>query len=147
MCNDIGEAAYVDSLVAAALLETVRGLPSARATLLRLRERYKLDLAGKGRAWRGVWLACRCRCRCGPASRAHLPTAWLSAPCLTKLRAPLPPVLADYQGEEYVHALGDRLFNCEPERAGQRILKDFRSLALGRICLELPRQYAHLDQV
>ena len=40
-----------------------------------------------------------------------------------------------------MHALGDRLFNCEAERAGQRILKDYRTLALGRICLEMPQQY------
>ena len=45
-----------------------------------------------------------------------------------------------------MHALGDRLFNGEPERAGQRILKDFRGLALGRICLELPLQYEHLKE-
>lgn len=65
---------------------------------------------------------------------------------------PAPPsiptgAIADYQGEEYVHALGDRMFNQEPERAGQRILKDFRSLALGKICLELPHQYAGVREV
>ena len=54
---------------------------------------------------------------------------------------------ADYQEEEYVHALGDRMFNQEPERAGQRILKDFRNLALGKICLELPQQYEHFTEV
>lgn len=98
MCNDIGEASYVDSLVAAAFLETARRLPSAPAILQRLRERYKLDLA-------------------------------------------------DYHGEEYVHALGDRMFNEEAERAGQRILKDFRGLTLGRICLELPDQFAAAREV
>ncbi len=92
MCNNIGEAAYVDSLVAAAFLETVRELPGAKQIAARISERYKLHLE-------------------------------------------------DYQAEEYVHALGDRLFNSEPERAGQRILKDFRGLALGPICLELPHQY------
>ena len=46
-----------------------------------------------------------------------------------------------------MHALGERLFNCEPERAGQRLLKDFRTLALGRVCLELPEQYAHMKTV
>ena len=54
MCNDIGEASYVDSLVAAAFLETVRRLPSAPSTLRRLRERYKLDLEGeRGGLWAG----------------------------------------------------------------------------------------------
>ena len=98
MCNDIGEAAYVDSLVAAAFLETVRGLPAAPQIARRISERYKLRVE-------------------------------------------------DYQEEEYVHALGDRLFNSEPERAGQRILKDFRSLALGPICLELPPQYEACKEV
>lgn len=46
-----------------------------------------------------------------------------------------------------MHALGDRMFNGEPERAGQRILKDFRNLTLGRICLELPAQYADAKEV
>lgn len=39
------------------------------------------------------------------------------------------------------------MFNEEPERAGQRILKDFRSLALGRICLELPASFAASREV
>jgi hypothetical protein len=46
-----------------------------------------------------------------------------------------------------VHAVGDRLFNSEAERAGQRILKDFRTLALGKVCLELPQQYQHFELV
>lgn len=46
-----------------------------------------------------------------------------------------------------MHALGDRLFNAEPERAAQRILKDFRTLALGKICLELPAAYEHVRDV
>lgn len=54
---------------------------------------------------------------------------------------------AEYQEEEFVHALGDRMFNGEPERAGQRILKDFRTQALGKICLELPSQYEHMAEV
>lgn len=73
------------------------------------------------------------------------------ASCLPISRAPpslcCPPCPADFQEEEYVHALGDRMFNSEPERAGQRILKDFRTLALGRICLELPQQYEHVREV
>lgn len=57
MCNDIGEASYVDSLVAAAFLETARRLPSAPAILQRLRERYKLDLDGGCPGWEWV---CSC---------------------------------------------------------------------------------------
>ena len=41
-------------------------------------------------------------------------------------------------GEEYVEGLAERLFQGDAERAGQRILKDFRNLALGRMALELP---------
>ena len=59
----------------------------------------------------------------------------------------LPPTHAGLSSEEYVHAVGDRLFNGEPERAGQRILKDFRTLYLGKVCLELPEQFQHFDHV
>ena len=40
MCNDIGEAAYVDSLVAAALFSTLRSLPDSDSICARLEERY-----------------------------------------------------------------------------------------------------------
>ena len=43
-------------------------------------------------------------------------------------------------GEEYVEGLAERLFQGDAERAGQRILKDFRNLALGRMALELPER-------
>lgn len=36
--------------------------------------------------------------------------------------------------------LGGELFQGDAERAGQRILKDFRNMALGRIALELPEK-------
>jgi len=47
MCNDIGEASYVDSLVAAAFLSTVLQLPGGRQIGKRISERYKLDLGGE----------------------------------------------------------------------------------------------------
>ena len=43
-------------------------------------------------------------------------------------------------GEDYVNQLGDELFQGDAERAGQRILRDFRNMALGRIALELPER-------
>ncbi len=46
MCNDIGEASYVDSLVAAAFLHTVQRLPSGPRIARRISERYKLRLDG-----------------------------------------------------------------------------------------------------
>ena len=48
MCNDIGEASYVDSLVAAALLRTLLRLPQGARLAARLEERYKVPLAGEG---------------------------------------------------------------------------------------------------
>ncbi len=44
ICNDIGEAAYLDSQVAAQLLEIVRRLPSRDCTLQRLASRYGFAL-------------------------------------------------------------------------------------------------------
>ena len=44
VCNDIGEAAYLDSQIAASLLDIFRDLPSREATLPRLAERYGLQL-------------------------------------------------------------------------------------------------------
>lgn len=40
ICNDIGEAAYLDSQIAAQLLETLRKLPSKESSLPRLAQRY-----------------------------------------------------------------------------------------------------------
>lgn len=94
MCNDIGEASYVSSAVAAALLKTCRQLPDAPETLRKVEQRY-------GISWRGQ------------------------------------------SEEEFVCAVGDKLFNREAERAGQRILKDFRSLKFGKVCLELPDAFEH----
>ena len=45
VCNDIGEASYVDSIVATSLLETLRRLPSARAILAKLAARFGTELA------------------------------------------------------------------------------------------------------
>lgn len=47
MCNDIGEASYVDSLVAAALLRALLRLPQADTLAARLEDRYKVPLQGE----------------------------------------------------------------------------------------------------
>jgi ribosome biogenesis GTPase A len=39
MCNDIGEASYVDSLMAAAMLIRIKQLPRSRGPLSRLQQR------------------------------------------------------------------------------------------------------------
>ncbi len=45
MCNDIGEASYVDSLIAASLLDTFTALPSARSLRRRLDQRYGVEFS------------------------------------------------------------------------------------------------------
>ncbi|KAI8468837.1 MAG: P-loop containing nucleoside triphosphate hydrolase protein [Monoraphidium minutum] len=89
MCNDIGEAAYVDSLVAAALVARVKRLPSARALAARLEKRYRLD----------------------------------------------PFVVSS---EEFVAGLAGELFGGDKEKAGRRILGDYRAGHLGEFALESP---------
>lgn len=44
MCNDIGEASYIDSFIAAALLQVLRELPSFPAIHERLKLRLKIAL-------------------------------------------------------------------------------------------------------
>lgn len=51
MCNDIGEAAYLDSQVAANLLEIVRHLPSKDITLPCLASRYGFELEEAMTGW------------------------------------------------------------------------------------------------
>lgn len=89
MCNDIGEASYVSSLIAAQLISQFRMLPDADVLLGRVSERYGVD------PFQGT-------------------------------------------GEDVVHAVADRLSHGDAERAGNRILKDFRGLYFGPKALELP---------
>ena len=51
ICNDIGEAAYLDSQVAACLIEIVRRLPSKQSTLPRLAARYGFELEDSMTGW------------------------------------------------------------------------------------------------
>lgn len=41
--------------------------------------------------------------------------------------------------EDFVEALGQKLFKGDQEQAGCRILKDFRELRLGKFALEIPK--------
>ena len=43
MCNDIGEAAYVDSLIAAALFSMLCSLPGYEAVMTRVEMRYNVS--------------------------------------------------------------------------------------------------------
>jgi len=47
MCNDIGEAAYVDSLIAAKMLEIVRSLPDSKSVNDMFHKRYGIDNTNK----------------------------------------------------------------------------------------------------
>lgn len=90
ICNDIGEASYVDSLIAGVLVATLRTLPRSAELLRALEARYKV------------------------------------------------PVQPSMTAEDYVQAVAAQLFQGDVERAGQRLLKDYRTGALGNFCLELP---------
>lgn len=45
VCNDIGEASYIDSLIAASLLDTIVALPSARSLRRKLDQRYDVEFS------------------------------------------------------------------------------------------------------
>jgi ribosome biogenesis GTPase A len=89
MCNDIGEASYVDSLIASALLIRIKELPRNSGALQKLAQRYKLH----------------------PLS--------LSA-------------------EDYVVHVAGQVFGGDKEKAGVRLLNDYRNGVLGNFALELP---------
>jgi ribosome biogenesis GTPase A len=87
-CNLIGDAAYLSSAVAAALVDTLAALPRGGPALDRLARRLRID-----------------------------GTAWAT-------------------GEDAVEGAAAALFQGDAERAGDRILKDYRTGALGAISLE-----------
>jgi len=90
VCNDIGEASYITSLVAAAMMESLMLLPSADEIAEAFVKRYNLDPRGM-------------------------------------------------TGESYVDELASVIYGYgEGERAGQRLLKDFRQGHLGFFALERP---------
>lgn len=89
MCNDIGEASYVNSLIAAALLIRIKALPRSSAPLQRLVQRYQAN----------------------------------------------PAVMS---GEDFVAHVAGEVFGGDKEKAGVRLLNDYRKGALGSFALELP---------
>lgn len=93
MANDIGEASYLASSVAAQLFEEMAGL-----------ERWR----GKG-----------------------------GLKDIVERRFKLDDV-DGMSGEDFVAAVAERAMSDDMERAGVRILNDFRNGALGQFCLELP---------
>eukprot|EP00877_Chromochloris_zofingiensis_P010043 jgi/Chrzof1/5292/Cz15g21030.t1 len=89
MCNDIGEASYVHSLIAAALIIRIKQLPGNRSIVNKVRERYRLN----------------------PMTRS---------------------------AEQFVADVAGALFAGDKEKAGVRILQDYRNCALGEFALETP---------
>ncbi len=142
MCNDIGEAAYVDSLIAAALISMLCSLPGFEAITPRLEERYNVST----RVSRGFTLCNAASLQCVVLGRqvAHYPSALrhinltLVCSCACWMQCKLEWWMQDLTGEDFVVALADSLFHGDTERAGQRLLKDYRSGALGWFALELP---------
>ena len=98
MCNDIGEASYVDSLIATALVVRCKSL----------------SYAGEGKP-----------------GRVH------GVHGLTERYKPLDPL--EGTAEDYVRLVADRIFLGDVEKAGARILKDFRTGYLGSFALESPK--------
>ncbi|WIA31279.1 hypothetical protein OEZ86_002181 [Tetradesmus obliquus] len=89
ICNDIGEASYVDSLIAAAMIIRIKTLPRNRPILAALQRRYRAD----------------------PLSMS---------------------------AEDFVLHVAGEVFGGDAEKAGVRLLGDYRNGALGEFALELP---------
>lgn len=89
ICNDIGQAAYDESAVAAGFVYHLKNLPDGASIIKRLEKRYEISY-GAGSA------------------------------------------------EDFVWQLGAKLFQGDPERAGARILKDYRDMRCGPFALEHP---------
>lgn len=91
MCNDIGQASYLDSSIAEKLIMELMTLNNSKV-LDCVQERYKLSI-GNGSA------------------------------------------------ADFVIDVANKLFLGDTEKAGARILKDFRELKYGSIALEVPSMF------
>jgi ribosome biogenesis GTPase A len=104
MANDIGEASYLASSVAAQLFDEMKGLD-------------RWDEKG------------------GSASKGGNNKKDLSLKSVVEKRFKLQSV-SGMSGEDFVCSVADKAASDDLERAGVRILNDFRSGALGAFCLE-----------
>ena len=109
MANDIGEASYLASSVAAQLFDEMRGLEAWEGGSNRGGKR------GGGGGGGG-----------GASLRAAVERRF-------KLES-----VRGMTGEDFVVAVAEKAMSDDLERAGVRILNDFRNGALGKFCLELP---------
>ena len=108
MANDIGEASYLASSVAAQLFDEMRGLE----------------------AWEGG-------SNPGGKKRGGKDNGGASLRAAVERRFKLESVRG-MTGEDFVVAVAEKAMSDDLERAGVRILNDFRNGALGKFCLELP---------
>lgn len=90
MANDIGEASYIASSMAAAMIEELKRLPTWKSIRPGIIKRFKDERVD------------------------------------------------DMTGEEFVQYFADKTCGGDVERAGTRMLNDFRGGHIGNFCLELP---------
>ena len=90
MANDIGEASYIASSMAAAMIEELKRLPTWKSIRPGIIKRFKEERVD------------------------------------------------DMTGEEFVQYFADKTCGGDVERAGTRMLNDFRGGHIGNFCLELP---------
>jgi hypothetical protein len=109
MANDIGEASYLSSNVAAQLFDEMKTLP---------------QWLGKGKG-KGKKKGAAAAAASGGGLRET-----------TRKRFKLDAIPDAMTGEDFVVAVAEKMSSDDLERAGTRVLIDFRSGALGAFCLE-----------
>ncbi|GLC46929.1 hypothetical protein PLESTM_001946400 [Pleodorina starrii] len=139
MCNDIGEAAYLASAVAAAMVVRVKQLAAAEAAAA--------EVAATAAAANAAAAAVEPPTPT-PGSRKGTKAAAVAAPGVVGgvMSGVLATMTRRYgvdprtvgSAEDFIVALAARLFGGDLERAGIRLLTDYRNGALGRFALELP---------
>ncbi|GIL87230.1 hypothetical protein Vretimale_14324 [Volvox reticuliferus] len=140
MCNDIGEAAYLASAVAAALVLRVKQLAAAEAAAAAAAGAEPTDTAGKraGGGSKGKKAAAaEAAASTGGSERSGGGGVMSGVLEAMQRRYGVDPLTAG-SAEEFVVAVAARLYGGDVERAGVRLLTDYRSGSLGRFALELP---------
>ncbi|GIL66877.1 hypothetical protein Vafri_20347, partial [Volvox africanus] len=157
ICNDIGEAAYLASAVAAALVLRVKQLAAAEVAAVAVAEVAGAEATStRGERRRGVGgkkvaatasvttttaaaaSVCESECSGGGGVLARVLEAM-------QRRYGVDPSTAG-SAEEFVVAVAERLYGGDVERAGVRLLTDYRSGSLGRFALELPADLARRER-
>ncbi|GLI71576.1 hypothetical protein VaNZ11_016840 [Volvox africanus] len=155
ICNDIGEAAYLASAVASALVLRVKQLAAAEvaaAAVVGIAEAEATStvaLGRRGSAGKKVALAATVTSTMTTSTTTGAAVSAGESEC-TGGGGVLARVLEAMQrrygvelltagsAEDFVVAVAARLYGGDVERAGVRLLTDYRSGSLGRFALELP---------